>query len=345
MDDRNASSSASTRPSRRRNRARSVDDESIADESEEFRPASESAGSVILAFAANILVATVKTGAAVLTGSASMVAESAHSWADAGNEVFLLVADRQARRKRDANHPLGHGREAYVWALFAAFGVFTVGAVVAIYNGVHELLAPTPPEKVGVAYVVLAVSFVLEGASLIQSLIKARQVAATYHRATLDYVLNGSNTTLRAVVAEDAAALVGLAIAAGGIGLRALTGNSVYDAVGSILIGVLLGAVALLLIDRNRRYLVGAGPPSAIRRAAARRLLNHADVNRITYLHLEFVGPSSLYLVAAVDLVGDAPEGQVARKLRAIERDLETDDLIASAVLTLSVDDEPSLAF
>lgn len=307
--------------------------------------AGESSTTVVIAFIANILVAVVKTGAALVTGSASMLAEAAHSWADAGNEVFLMIADRRANRKRDSNHPLGHGREAYVWSLFAAFGVFTIGAVVAIVNGIHELYAPEPATRVRLAYVVLGISFLLEGFSLVQSLVRARGIAVTFQRTTLDYLLNGSNTTLRAVVAEDAAALVGLLIAATGIGLQALTGNGAYDAVGSILIGILLAVVAIVLIDRNRRYLIGVSPPKATRRRVAKQILASPEIERITYLHLEFVGPSRLFLVAAVDLVGDAPEGQVARRLRSLEQWLEEEPLIQTAVLTLSVDDEPSLTF
>src|ERR1700710_1674993 len=126
---------------------------------------------VVLAFAANVLVALAKTVAAIITGSASLLAEAAHSWADAGNEIFLFVADRRSARESDSSHPLGHGREAYVWALFAAFGVFTVGAVVAIANGIQELLHPEPTTDYALAYIVLGVSAVLEGASLAQSVV------------------------------------------------------------------------------------------------------------------------------------------------------------------------------
>jgi cation diffusion facilitator family transporter len=300
---------------------------------------------VVIAFAANLFIAVAKTIAAILTGSASMLAEAVHSWADAGNEIFLLVADRRAARAPDEEHPMGHGREAYFWALLAAFGVFTAGAVVSVIKGIEDLLAPRAGSGFKVAYAVLAVSFALEGVSLVQSIVQARRIAAKYRRGTLDYVLNGSNTTLRAVVAEDTAALMGLVIATLGVGLHQATGVSAYDAAGSLLIGVLLAGVAIVLIDRNRRYLVGASPPGRIRAEVGRALMCHAEVQRVTYLHLEFVGPSRLFLVAAVDLVGDAPEGQVAERLRRLEREVEKNELIRPAVLTLSVADEPSLDF
>ncbi|RFA20053.1 cation diffusion facilitator family transporter [Subtercola boreus] len=298
---------------------------------------------VVIAFIANILVAIAKSVAAVLTGSASLVAEASHSWADAGNEIFLIVADRRSVRQKDDGHPLGFGREAYVWSLLAAVGVFTVGAVVSVMNGVQQLFDPEPASDYLIAYAVLGVSALLEGASLLQSVIQARRTASKYRRRSFDYVLNGSDPTLRAVVAEDSAALAGLAIAFLGILLHQLTGDPFWDSLGSILIGLLLAGVAILLINQNRRYLVGFNPPDRVRRGAAEQLLARPEIARLTYLHLEFVGPSRLFLVAAVDLVGDGPEEQVARVLRRIERQIKQDDHIEQAVLTLSVSDEPSL--
>jgi cation diffusion facilitator family transporter len=300
---------------------------------------------VVLAFIANILVAIAKTAAAALTGSASLVAEASHSWADAGNEVFLLVADKRSARQTDDEHPLGYGREAYVWSLLAAVGVFTIGAVISVGNGVLELLNPEPASNFGIAYAVLGVSAVLEGASLLQSLVQARRGATKVEREPLDYVVNGSDATLRGVVAEDSAAIVGLVIAFVGILLHQVTGDPAYDSIGSILIGLLLAVVAIILINQNRRYLVGLNPPAQYRLGAGRDLLSIPAVARVTYLHLEFVGPGQLYLVAAVDLTGNDTEEHVAVQLRRIERMIEQNERIQQAVLTLSVDDEPSLVF
>ncbi|MCS5715669.1 cation diffusion facilitator family transporter [Herbiconiux sp. CPCC 205716] len=300
---------------------------------------------VVIAFVANILVAVAKSVVAALTGSASMLAEAAHSWADAGNEIFLLIADRRAEKKQDAAHPLGYGRDAYIFSLFAAFGIFTVGAVVSVYHGIQSLAAPEAVEDYTLNYVVLAVAFVLEGLSLTQSVMQGRKAARQYGRGFFDYVVNGSNTTLRSVFFEDTAALLGLLIAAGGIGLHQATGDPVWDAIGSILIGLLLGGVALLLISRNRRYLLGAGPSDAYRAETGRMLLAHPEIQRVTSLFLEFSGPGTLFLVAAVDLVGDQNEDGVAAQLRRLEGDLEGEELIGKAVLTLSVSDEPSLDF
>ncbi|MDQ0735350.1 cation diffusion facilitator family transporter [Arthrobacter agilis] len=298
---------------------------------------------VIIAFIANLLVAGAKTVAAMITGSASMTAEAAHSWADTGNQIFLLVAERKSRRRRDRSHPMGYGREAYVWSMFAAFGLFTAGAVVSITHGIQQLLEPEPAGDYGIAYAVLAIAFVLEGISFTQAFRQARKAGQERGTSTLQSVSTTSNPTLRAVFAEDAAALLGLVIAFLGILLHQLTGSSAADAIGSILVGVLLGVIAVILIDRNRRFLVGQAVSPALLASVAGRLGAHASIDRVTYLHLEYVGPERLYLVAAVDLVGDRLEHDVAVALRAVERDIEDHERIEEAVLTLSTPDEPTL--
>jgi cation diffusion facilitator family transporter len=298
---------------------------------------------VVIAFLANIAVAIAKTIAAILTGSASLVAEALHSWADAGNEVFLLIAERSGRRMRDREHPLGYGRDVYFWSLFAAFGLFTVGAVLSVATGVQELLEPEPVTDYLVGYVVLAVAAVLESVSLTQSLRQVRRDSAALDRDAVDYVLNGSDSTLRAVVFEDVAALVGLALAGGSLALHQVTGLAFFDGLGSILIGVLLAVVAVLLIQRNRRFLVGAAPPENVRGAVLRQLLMHPTISRVTFLHLEFVGPGRLLLIAAVDLVDDDPESVLAIRLRQLANDIQRQDHVEVAALTLALPDEPSL--
>lgn len=298
---------------------------------------------VVIAFLANIAIAVAKTVVALLSGSASLMAEAIHSWADAGNEIFLLIADRKGERERDLEHPTGYGRDSYIWSLFAAVGVFTVGAVLSVVTGVQQLVVPEPVTDYTAAYIVLAIAFVLEGFSLAQSSRQAKKTAEHYQRDTLDYVINGSNPTLRAVIAEDTAALIGLVIAALSIFLHQITGNPLFDAIGSLLIGVLLGVVAVLLIGRNRRFLIGAAPPPAVRARVTALLIGHAEIERVTYLHLEFVGVGRLFLVAAVDLTGNDREEQIAERLRRLEQDLETDEVISNAILTLSVHDEPSI--
>ena len=298
---------------------------------------------VLIAFLANLLIAIAKSIAAAITASASMLAEAAHSWADAGNEIFLLIAYRRSDRHRDSGHLMGFGREAYVWSMFAAFGLFTAGAVVSIWHGIQQLIEPEEASNFLVAYIVLAIAFVLEGVSFTQAMMQARRLAAVRDSSVTELVLNTSNPTLRAVFFEDAAALIGIAIATAGIALHQLTGSVAPDAIGSILVGVLLAVVAVVLIDRNRRFLVGEVVRPEIRQRVLRDLLARPDIDRITYLHLEYVGPGRLYLVASVDMAGDDVEHSVAVRLWQVEHELEQQEGIEEAVLTLATPDEVSL--
>jgi len=301
----------------------------------------ESTLTVLIAFGANLAVAVAKTFAALLTGSASMAAESAHSWADAGNQGLLAIANRRSKRPPDADRPFGYGREAYVWSLLAAVGLFVVGGSLSVWHGVTELLhGESTHENYLVAYIVLAISFALESVSLIQAVRQLRGEANQFDRELLDHVLETSDPTTRAVFAEDTAALIGIALAALGIGLHQLTGNAAWDAIGSILVGLLLGVIAVVLIDRNRRFIVGEPASPQLRDAATARILQLPEVAAVRFIRLVFVGPKQLFLVASVDLEGDAAESQVARTLRALETELQTDAYIVDAVLTIAEPDE-----
>ncbi len=304
----------------------------------------DSTVTVVVAFAANLAVALAKSFAAVVSGSASMTAEAAHSWADTGNEVFLLVANRRSVRERDERRPLGYGREAYVWSLLAAVGLFVVGAVVSIWRGVTELLhGADGGEDYRLAYLVLAVAFVLEGTSWLQSVRQLRRDATTFESELLRYAFETSDPTVRAVFAEDSAALIGIAVAFAGILLHELTGEVVWDAAGSILVGVLLGAVAVVLINRNRVFLTGETGPPRLQQALRDKLASFPEVATVRFLRPEFIGPKQIFVIASVDLVGDAVESSVARTLRMLEHRFEDAvPEISEAVLTISEPDGPA---
>lgn len=303
----------------------------------------ESGLTVVLAFAANLAVALAKSAAAFITGSASMVAEAAHSWADAGNEVFLLIANRRSSRPPDSAHPLGFGRESYFWSTMAALGLFAIGGAVSVTHGIQELVNPEPATDFDIAYIVLGVSFILEGISFGQAWRQVRTEARQIDREIVEHALATSDPTLRAVFAEDSAALAGLVIAFLGVFLHQLTGSPIPDGVGSIVIGLLLGAVALVLIDRNRRFLLGQETSPDQRSRMLELLLEVAEIDRVTYLHMEYVGPRRIYLVASVDLMGDESESSVAHTLRELEHRLEANEVIVEAVLTLSAPDEETV--
>jgi Co/Zn/Cd efflux system component len=187
------------------------------------------------------------------------------------------------------------------------------------------------------------VSFLLEGTSFLQSVRQARPEARSMNRDVIEHVLETTDPTLRAVFAEDSAALVGIVLAGLGLGLHQLTGIAAFDAAGSILVGLLLGVVALILISRNRRFLIGQEADPQVRSATLRALLALPEVDRVTSLRIEVVGPRMVTVVGDVDLVGDEIEPRLAVRLRAIEAKLTSSPAVVHAVLSLSAADETSL--
>jgi divalent metal cation (Fe/Co/Zn/Cd) transporter len=159
----------------------------------------------------------------------------------------------------------------------------------------------------------------------------------------LDHALRTSDPTLRAVFAEDSAALIGIVLALAGVGMHQLTGQAAWDAAGSIAVGLLLGVVAIVLIRRNLLFLTGEESDQRLRQAAIETVKSMDDVERVTYLRMEYVGPRKVLLVAAVDMRGDQLESDVAKRLRAVEAQLEEDPNIVDAVLTLSTAEEKAL--
>ena len=304
---------------------------------------SQTLTTVLVALGCNVLIAAAKSAAAAVTGSASMAAETVHAWADCGNSVFLLAADRRSHRPADEQHPIGYGREAYVWSLLAALGVFVLGGAVSVIYGAEELIHRSASGYFTVGYAVLAVSLVFDAISFRQSARQARSEAQLVQRDVLEHVMATSDPTLRAVFSEDSAAMIGDLIAAAGLAATQLTGSAIPDATGSILIGVLLAVVAVLLIDRNRQFLIGQEADPRARAAALQTLLAAPEVDRVTYLRLEYAGPRTVLLISAVDLTGDDPESRVATRLRALEARIRASPAVAGAVLSLSAPDEPAL--
>ena len=205
-----------------------------------------------------------------------------------------------------------------------------------ILHGIQSLSAAESEANYGWAYAVLGAAFVLEGISFAQARRETLAGARQAHMGRFEFLESTSNPTLRAVYFEDAAALVGLLIAALGLWLHQITGNPVYDAIGSILVGVLLGVVAIWLIKRNMAFLNGQVADGRVYETALRWLLARPEVAAVTFLHLEYVGPGAVFIIGSVDLDGADSESQAARELQQLEDDLRAHPDVAFAVMSLA---------
>lgn len=208
--------------------------------------------------AANIGVAIAKLVAGVLTGSSAMLSEGAHSVGDTGTELLLLTALKRSARPADRSHPFGYGKERYFWSLLASVSIFTAGALFSIYQGVTTLVGePEEHRNVIVAYVVLAVAFLLEGTSLVQAVRQVRRERSEQEVGLRTYLHRSDDPTVTTVLFEDSTALVGLLLAFAGLALTQLTGSPVWDGVASLAIGLLLVVVAYGLGRSNMALLIG----------------------------------------------------------------------------------------
>ena len=217
-------------------------------------------GTVLLAGGANLAIAIAKIVAGAVTGSSAMLAEGAHSVADTVNQLFLLTALSRSKKPADAQHPFGYGMERYFWSLLAAVGIFVLGAGFSVYEGIHSLLHPEPVVDPLVAYVVLGVSFLFEGASWLKALLQLRREAGERQVDLVRHVVTTPDPTVKTVAFEDTAALIGIVLAAAGITLHLLTGSGVWDGIASILIGVLLVGVAISLGSHEQAQPDRRGP-------------------------------------------------------------------------------------
>lgn len=283
----------------------------------------ESTSTVLVALAANFAIAVAKGFAAVLTGSAAMAAETAHSVADTANQVFLLIALRSSRRPADREHPLGYGRTRYFWSLLAAGSIFVTGALYSGYEGVETLLSGgREMESPLISFVVLGVSLLLEGASLTKALRQTRREAREHRQSLLAYLRTSDDPTATTVVFEDSAAVIGLVLAAAGIGLHVLTGASVWDAVASLLIAVLLAGVALRLGRTNMRLLTGVQADPRLVRALVAWLGDQDEVEAVVDLLTIQTGTNQVVVCARVDLDDRLGAADVERAMARMNREM-----------------------
>ncbi|MEN9621273.1 MAG: hypothetical protein RL499_1466 [Actinomycetota bacterium] len=279
--------------------------------------ASGGAKAIVAALLANTGIAVTKFIAFLVSGSSAMLAESVHSVADAGNQVLLLLGGRRARKAADSEHPFGYGRERYIYAFVVAIILFSIGGVFSLYEGVSKLQEPHPLENAWLPIVVLLIAIGLESFSLRTAVRESNHVRGT--QGWIQFIRRAKAPELPVVLLEDVAALLGLVFALLGVGLTILTGDSLWDAMGTIMIGVLLVLVAVVLGLETSSLLVGEGASADDVRAIRRALDEHDSVTSVVHMKTLYLGPDELLVGAKVSF---AP-GMSIERVAAIIDELE----------------------
>lgn len=286
-------------------------------------PTDEDARTVAVALLANLGVALAKLAAAVATGSTALSAEAAHAFADTGNQVLLWIAQRGSGRPPDERHPSGHGRDAYFWALIASIGVFAAGAGFSLREGLVKLFGGGgEASSFALGYAILALAAALDSVSLRQAVRALRTEARVFQRTVFRHLTLTSDPTVRAVFAEDVAAIAGDAIAGIGLLLHQLTGSPLPDAVAAIVIGVLVAGVGIQLTRRNRDFIVGEQANAPIRARIEASIAAHAGICAVRELLVTIMGPRRLWVIARVDIDDRLTGADVEALTRAVESDL-----------------------
>lgn len=274
---------------------------------------------VLTAGAANIVVAVLKLIAGLLAGSSAMLAEAAHSLADTLNQGLLLTSLRLGERPGDRRHPFGYGQDRYFWSLLSAFGIFIAGAGFSIFEGILALRRPEAEGSPVLAYAVLAGSFVAEGISLLRAYNQTRAQAEGRRTNLLRHVRDSPDTTVKAALFEDSAAIVGLLLALAGLILRQITGSSVWDGSASIAIGVLLVLVAFRLGHDSRELLIGRAADDQYLRAIRAEIEGTPGIDALVELLTMHLGPDRLIVGARVDLSDDITALEAERLADSID--------------------------
>lgn len=287
------------------------------------REAGASRKTVLIALAANALIAAVKLAGGLLSGSTALLAEAAHSLADTTNQGFLLVSIRLSRREPTESQPFGYGHERFLWTFMAAVGMFLAGAVFAVGYGVVELLAGARESGgFAVAWITLAISLAAEGTSWMRAMRQSRAEAREAGKPVIRYARESRDPNVKMVLFEDTAALIGIAIAAIGIGLDQLTGQTFWDPAASVVIGLLLISVAIWMARDAGHLLVGAAALPEERETMERVIEEHADVVEVRELLTMALGPSALLVAARVDLDDRIDAGRIEHTTTVLDRAL-----------------------
>jgi cation diffusion facilitator family transporter len=273
---------------------------------------------VLAALVANLGIAVTKFLAFGLTMSSSMLAEAIHSVADSGNQVLLLVGGRRSRRQADEAHPFGYGRERYVYGFIVAVVLFSVGGLFALYEGYHKVMHPEPITSwQWVPIAVLVIGIVLEGNSFRTALRESRPARRGLSYPA--YIRRAKDPELPVVLLEDTAALLGLVFALLGVVLTLATGSGVWDGVGTLAIGALLVAVAVVLAVETKSLLVGEGADPAQQRAVEAAITAGDEVDRVIHLRTLHLGPDELLVAAKIAVRHGDTAAEIARGIDAAE--------------------------
>lgn len=282
---------------------------------------------IFAALVANLLIAIAKLVVGFISGSSAMFAESAHSVADTINQIFLLVSLRLSRASPDEDHPYGHGKDRFFWSFLAAVFIFFAGALFSLYNGLQAVLdPPAEHESFLLSYIVLGIAFAFEGGALLISAREFLAAARAEGHSFREHWHVSRNTSMKVPLYEDAAALVGLAIAAGGLALVQVTGNAVFDGLASIGVGLVLLYVALQLGIESRGLLIGEAVPPAERQEMRRVMEAFPEVRRVLRLLTMHVGPNDVLVNAEVHLVNGLDTDRIELLLEEITQALKREN-------------------
>jgi cation diffusion facilitator family transporter len=275
----------------------------------------ESLGSVLAAFAANVTIAIAKGTAAALTGSPALLAETLHTVADAGNEIFLYIAIRRSRQPADATHPLGYGPERYYWALLAAIGIFVVGGAVSIWDGIQALINPPELEAFWVGVAVLLVALVLDSISRLVAVRALRTQAARRRQSVRELVRETPDPTVVTVYLEDTIDVLGAALALLALVLHRWLDSGIPDALASVVIGLMLCYVASRLSSRNRQLLTNQSVPDRYVERLRGRLEREEAIRAVTQMEAVYLGPREVLVAAEVRMADGMSGEEVATAL------------------------------
>ena len=267
---------------------------------------------IVAALTANAGIAVAKFVGFLVTGSSSMLAESVHSLADTSNQGLLLLGQKTSRREATKAHPFGFGRERYFYSFIVALMLFTLGSAFALYEGIHKVLEPEPLESAIVAVIILIVAIGLESYSFYTAIGESRKIKGDV--SWWGFIRQAKEPELPVVLLEDAGALLGLVFALLGVGLSVITGDPVWDGLGTVAIGVLLGIIAVILIVEMKSLLIGEGATEAQLDTIVDELAA-GKVERVIHIRTQYLGPDELLVAAKLALVPGLDTAEVARAI------------------------------